>query len=382
MKIIYIIDKLVKAGTQNHLYQLAKSFHRSGYDIQIVSLEKNNDYVEKQFESANIKLIKFDSRAFYSPDSLKKIRILANFLRDEKPDIVETYLLKANLMGTLGAKMAGVPVILSTRRNMGYDNKLHHVILLNLLDWFTTATVVNSQAIADITRKQEKIPLKKIYRIYNGVDTDKFSESENDLSEQDFNLPADVPVIGIVANIREVKGYEYLFHAMARVLKNQRAHLLVVGNIYNGNDYFLKIKELASNLNISQNITFKDNCKNIPKILNSIDIAVLSSVSEGFSNTLLEYMAAKKAIVATRVGGNSEAIIHEKSGLLVPAKNEKALAAAIIRLLENKRMAEKLADHARKRVIEKFSLAVMFDNYQKLYQMFLEKSLIHACTRR
>jgi glycosyltransferase involved in cell wall biosynthesis len=93
-------------------------------------------------------------------------------------------------------------------------------------------------------------------------------------------------------------------------------------------------------------------------------------------------MAAKKAIVATRVGGNSEAIIHEKSGLLVPAKNEKALAAAIIRLLENKRMAEKLADHARKRVIEKFSLAVMFDNYQKLYQMFLEKSLIHACTRR
>ena len=382
MKIIYIIDKLVKAGTQNHLYQLAKSFHRSGYDIQIVSLEKNNDYVEKQFESANIKLIKFDSRAFYSPDSLKKIRILANFLRDEKPDIVETYLLKANLMGTLGAKMAGVPVILSTRRNMGYDNKLHHVILLNLLDWFTTATVVNSQAIADITRKQEKIPLKKIYRIYNGVDTDKFSESESDLSEQDFNLPADVPVIGIVANIREVKGYEYLFHAMARVLKNQRAHLLVVGNIYNGNDYFLKIKELASNLNISQNITFKDNCKNIPKILNSIDIAVLSSVSEGFSNTLLEYMAAKKAIVATRVGGNSEAIIHEKSGLLVPAKNEKALAAAIIRLLENKRMAEKLADHARKRVIEKFSLAVMFDNYQKLYQMFLEKSLIHACTRR
>lgn len=372
MKIVYIIDRLVDAGTQRHLYRLARGLHRQhreNYDIRVICLEEEG-YTAQKFREIGIRVSAFHTGAYYTLDTLRKVHAIANYLAAEKPGIVENYLLKANLLGTAAAGMAGVPVILSTRRSMGYDFKPNHVEMLKFIDrnW-TAGVVVNSQAAADITMEREKVAPGKIHLVYNGIDGERFHQPRDQTLKQEFKIPAEAVVLGAVGNIRPVKGYEYLLSALEKAAGScPQVCLLIVGNVYQHGEYFQKLEKQAKELNIRSRVVFLQNCPDIPGVLSLVDIALLPSLSEGFSNTLLEYMAAQKPIIATAVGGNPEAITHEESGLLVPPRDSPALAGAITRLLKDRDFAAKLAVNARKRVLEKFSLEKMIENYRRLYK--------------
>ncbi len=373
MKIIYIIDRLIEAGTQRHLYQLAIELKKKKHDIQIVCLEEKGPLAQS-LEDKNITVTEFNTGAVYKPDSIKKLLLLAQLLKSQKPDLVQTFLLKANLMGIVAARLARVPIILSSRRSLGYDFKKSHYVMLRLLDRLTTATLVNSLAIKEITKSKENITTDKLTIIYNGVDVNQFDVPKNSSLKQELAIPETAPVIGMVANIRPVKGYEYLFSAMEKVAEqNPAAHCLVVGNVHDNSGYFQRLKTQAEGKGIWSRFRVLQGYKDIPQALSIIDVAVLSSISEGFSNTLLEYMAAGKPIIATRVGGNPEAIKHGRTGFLVPPGDATALADGINQILSNDSFAQSLADNARIRVNREFSLDGMASAHEQYYLNLLTK---------
>jgi len=106
----------------------------------------------------------------------------------------------------------------------------------------------------------------------------------------------------------------------------------------------------------------------VADLISIFDVAVLTSLSEGFSNVILEYMASAKPVVATEVGGNPEIVVHGETGLLVPPADSNALATAILSILENKEVALRFGMAGRKRVEERFCLDVMLRNYENLFE--------------
>jgi glycosyltransferase involved in cell wall biosynthesis len=167
----------------------------------------------------------------------------------------------------------------------------------------------------------------------------------------------------MVANLRPIKAPDVFVRA-AGILGP--AHPNVTFQIAGDGDE-QSVLQLARQSDIQDHFELKGRVNDIPSFLGSLDVAVLTSHSEGLSNALLEYMAAGRPIVATAVGGNVELIEDGTHGLLVPPGNPSALAMAIERLLRNPALAAHLGAAARSRILEHYSTEVAVHNWETLY---------------
>jgi glycosyltransferase involved in cell wall biosynthesis len=170
--------------------------------------------------------------------------------------------------------------------------------------------------------------------------------------------------IGAVANLRPVKGLDLLVRAAAEVLKTfPHVEFEVAGE----GEQRAELERLIAELKLGGHFKLCGAVADVPAFLASLDIAVLSSRSEGMSNALLEYMAAGRAIVATRVGANSRLVREGQDGLLVAAEDPAALAAAIALFLHDPSSAGRCGESARQRAVESFSRAAMCQRFEQLY---------------
>jgi glycosyltransferase involved in cell wall biosynthesis len=182
-------------------------------------------------------------------------------------------------------------------------------------------------------------------------------------------------VIGQIAQITPNKGQDIFIRALAQVVRihpNVRG-LIVGGNtIIDDSDWFLdELKQLVKELGLVDKVIFTGFVKNMVNLYRCLDLVVLPSKSEGFGRTIAEAMAMTKPAVATKVGGLQEIIVEGKTGLLVPPGDSKALADAILKVVENPELARKFGINGRKRVEELFTVE---SNVKKTEQVY--KSLI------
>lgn len=375
MKIVYMIDNLNLGGTSLALERLAVGLFKRGHEVHVVSME-GRSVIADRLETLGIPVITMDTGAYYLRKNLPIYFSMATYLSKHRFDVAHTFLLKANLIGPSIAAMADIPVILTTRVSLGYDHKPNHFQMLHFTErnW-TDGIVVNGEAVGEVTSLQEKVPMEKIHLLPNGFDVESFKVPKNQALFLKLSLPENAPIIGMVANIRPIKGYEILvsaFHELIQTMSN--AHLLIVGNVgFDGGGSFRKLQDQIKNLGLQEKITFFHGCQDVPEALSLLDVALLCSHSEGSSFSLLEYMAAGIPTVATQVGGNGEVIVHGENGLLVPPKDPHALAKAILELLNDKEKANKMAQEAKKLVKKEFGLSLMLDRHEHLYQSLLQK---------
>jgi glycosyltransferase involved in cell wall biosynthesis len=132
-----------------------------------------------------------------------------------------------------------------------------------------------------------------------------------------------------------------------------------------------QLMDLSSNLGVSKNVMFLGFRSDIPELLSVMDVLVLASLREGFSNAILEAMAAMKPVVATNVGGNPEVIIDGVTGLIVPPKDPHSMAQAILNLLQNEDLAQQMGEAGRRRVENHFTIDVITQKYIQLYDSLL-----------
>jgi glycosyltransferase involved in cell wall biosynthesis len=379
IKILIFTHSLHIGGAEKHIYGLVSCMDKDKYQFRIICLYTLGAIGEMLLnENKNVGIYhaimknKFDIFGV-----LKLIRIIMK----ERIDIL--YIMHTPLTlfwGIFCAKIAGIKATV-TRFTSTYPiyhvkrRKVVNYFMLSFIDKIIAQAVYHRQYLIN----HEGATPKKIVVIYNSVDIHRFTQPKNIVEMKEaIGISKDAQVVGIIANLRPEKGHKVFLEAAQRILNScSQASFLIVGEgKQRGN-----LEKITEELKIHSNVHFAGLRKDIPELISLFDVAVLASNDrvETFSNAVLEYMAAAKPVVATKVGSIAEQVIDGETGFLVPYGDSKALAEAILKLLMNKDLAVKMGEAGRAMVREKFTVQKMIANYEDLFSdMLKHANFIHA----
>lgn len=313
-----------------------------------------------------IKILTFPLKRIQSYEGLLASKLIKNVIATENIDIVHTFFESSDFLGTIVGRLSKVPFIISSRRDTGFTKNSRLLKFYKLLNSYVDLILVNAQAVRDAAIQQENIKPDKIKIIYNGIKVEKYNVQVDVAKKKlELGIDPDAPVVGKIANLRPVKGHCYFLKAAAKVLeKFPRTNFVLIGN----GSLEEKLKQYANELNISTQVKFLGLREDIPEIISTLDISVLSSLTEGCSNTILESMAGGKPVIATNVGGNPELIVDGETGLIVPSRNATALADAECKLISDRVAAIKMGERGRDRVAKLFNMDKIIAEFEEVYR--------------
>jgi sugar transferase (PEP-CTERM/EpsH1 system associated) len=289
---------------------------------------------------------------------IREIRQLAHLFREVRPDIVHTHNSYPHFYGTFAARWAGVPAVIHTRHGRRIGTTRNARWQFWLAAQFADRIVAVSDDAAQLCRQHECLGPRKVQRIWNGINLDRFR----------YHGPVSEPVAISVARLSPEKDFPTLLKATslaARLVPNFR--LLLVGD---GPERPM-LEELARDLKIADRVQFLGERNDVPDLLAQAGFFVSASLTEGVSLTLLEAMAVGLPVLATAVGGNPEVVADGITGHLVPSADPDALAAGIVRLCRDQQRWDELGRQGRRRVEECFNIRHMLRDYETLYGQVL-----------
>jgi len=379
-KILFITDLFeVMGGAERNVMQIMTNLDRAKFDPILCCLKAGA--LATLLREQGFSVFDLDVKRIYSPHSLSKLVFLLRLARNERVKLIVTYHESSDFLGFAVSKLSGIP-ILSSKRDMGFALGKHHILIYRLIGRFFDAVIAVSDAVKKEVATRDWIPASMIFTVHNGVDPDKYKARVNiEDKKKDLGLEPNRPVVGLIAGLRRIKGISYFLEAASFVLKDVTdVQFIIVGNDPGEPGSTRKeLEELSTRLGISRHVQFLGKRADIREILCTLDISVICSLSEGFSNVVVESMAAGKPVVATDVGGNPEAVIDGKTGFLVPAADPSALAKKIVFLLKDEALARSMGNAARDRVENHFTLQKMVRDNAELYNFVIER---HKTRRR
>jgi glycosyltransferase involved in cell wall biosynthesis len=265
----------------------------------------------------------------------------------------------------LAAALLRVPVIVDHWHGFTRFNRKRRIIC-RLLGRCTDLSLTVSRGVKEYLIAQCGLDPEKIRVVHNGVDLVRLGQHRpRTVVRRELGLSATAPVVGLVARLDHWgKGHREFFTALAGLKARYPVEALIIG----GGRREEEMRQLAAEMGLAGRVHFLGQRQDIPDLLAALDIFVLPSHSEGVSLALLEAMAAGLPVIATTVGGLPEVVRHEENGLLIPARDPEALAAALTRLLAEPDLAKKLGDNARRDVAEHFSLERLGREINEIYE--------------
>jgi len=269
-------------------------------------------------------------------------------------------------LGCLVSKWCGVPCVVSVRQPLE-PRRLRQYCL----HWGVGVVDVTRSAAAVLV--ENGVPKQRIWTIPSGIDVDLFTPEMNGRHiRAQFGIPSDALVIGCVANVLPVKGYDVLIAAMAKVMKSSPSvHWLIVGR--DDSTYGTEIRNLAGRLHLVEWTHFAGFQPDVRPYLAAMNLVVLPSRSEALGLALLEAMAMEKPVIASRVGGIPEIVEHGLTGLLVEPNDPDALAEALISLLEDPGRRYLMGQAGRQRVVAQFCLERTVAAMEQMYEEILAR---------
>jgi L-malate glycosyltransferase len=364
IKILFLIDELIPGGTEKQLISLVSQLVKDDFD-PVIGVFHTTDY-ERQLRTG-IRIMNFRWSGLPLVKNIVLLWRLWRYLTEQAFDIVQTHFIEATLYGAWAVKLCKKkPYLITTRRNLYHwiSDARWRFTLYRLTTRWTDKVLVNSYSVLEKCQEIERIPLDKIALINNGVDIDQFGKVSPDVAKRQIGLSDRQLLVGVVGNLRPVKGLRVLLESAAIVSQQvSNIHFVLVGH----GPQEQELRSFAHELGIKERVSFILDCLHVAPIVAAFDIAVLPSLSESFSNALLEYMAAAKPIVATKVGDAERILEHGRDGLLVPPSDPKELAAAILLLSGDHRRAEEMGRLAREKVESNWTLSTMLIRYTRFY---------------
>jgi glycosyltransferase involved in cell wall biosynthesis len=370
ISILYLIDQMKNmGGAEGNLLNVITNINQNRFTYFLYTFQLEFP-MKGILEKKNIKCLQT-----LLPTTLKGLLKFLTFsieIRSKKVNILHTYFEGSDIWGTFLAKLAGIPVIISSKRDMGISKSKKILTAYRFINPFVTKIISVSEAVKRQVNLQEKVNLNKIVTIYNGVDSNKYiNTNQKKALKLHLKLNTSAAIVGVLANIKPIKGIEYFIYAASKVQKQfPHTQFIVIGvclpNI-ESITYHNKLKSLIKELKLENSFFFLGGRSDIHEILSIMDVSVLPSLSEGFSNTVIESMSVGKPVVVTDVGGNSEAVIHGKTGFVVPPRNINKLTEAISLLLADKKLAKSMGKAGRRRIKEHFSIEKMINEIENLY---------------
>ncbi len=375
IEIHFIIGSLEIGGAERHLSQVLPALKAMGFSIQVIVLS-NKATLKPLFEKSGITVSlgpNFDClpRVVRKPISLATsvFRLIASFLGN-RTAIRHPFLPEAYLLTALAARLTFFKGrLVMSRRSLNNYQQRRPILgqLEKMLHRFTSVALGNSHAVVQQLYLEGFDP-EKVKLIYNGIETWPF---QNLTLKPEFRktlgLNPDSLLFIIVANLIPYKGHIDLLNALAIIADDlpKNWQLLCVGKDSGTLEH---LKNHASILGLTSHVEFLGSRNDTAQLLAAADIAILCSHEEGFSNAILEAMAAGLPMVVTNVGGNSEAMQDLVTGLVVPPKNTKALADALLTLALAPQLRTSYGRAGKARVLQHFTLPQCVQQYADFYR--------------
>jgi glycosyltransferase involved in cell wall biosynthesis len=361
--ILFVTVGYTLGGSENMIAQIAPRLKIRGYNIRVLAF-KGWGPVSDKLKMSKIECIALKGKGKFDLRVIWRYFLL---LRKAPPDLIIAFLYRAYIPTRIFGFFLGIPNISSVRDVQKWMNPLH-VFFERLTENFSSVIYSCSNAVTRFLIQDIGINRERIATIPNGIDVDSFSvKIDREKKLQELGLKGKTKIVGTVCRLHEPKkGIKTLLEAAKEFQKEIDFHLLIVGT---GKDE-VSLRQMAQAEGI--NVSFLGERKDVRELLQVMDIFVLSSLYEGFPVVALEAMAAGLPIVASRVGGLTEAVSDGKTGFLIEPGNPAMLADKIKELLIKDSMRRKFGKAGFMRVKEKFPIEKTVSKIENLWKGYLK----------
>ncbi len=363
-KLTLMIGELEVGGTQRQMLELASRVDRQLFEPEVVCLSNVLTFAA-EFERAGVPVRVVLKRSRYDTSILRR---LYRYFQTKGTAAVMTFGFTADAWGRVAAKLARVPVVVSSVRTSHEDSRLLETVnrcLASLADHY----IVNSEAAAEHLRRYTRVAHNAISTIPNGLDLDRFIQApgERARTRAELGIPEDEIVVGVVSRVSVEKNVEMFIRVARLVLERMKAGFIIVGD----GPERCRLQRMTQDLD---RVHWLGERSDIPRWLSAFDIAMLSSDREGISNAVLEYMAAGLPVVASAAGGTPEVVVDGTTGLLFRPGDETAAVSAVLTLANDHSLRRTMGDAGRQHVENHFSMDAMVHATESLLLRLLERS--------
>lgn len=369
IRVLQLTSSVGFYGLEQVMMTLIKSFDQQSFDVRVASLEKKrltSSTIVSEALSAGIEAVTIPCRGRLD---WKAVMRLKSMIEDQRIQILHCHEPKSRLYGALASRLTGIPIV-ATHHNWTRDSI--RTTLVEYIDaaclHFCHKVIAVSRPVAESARRA-LVSRRRIEIIPNGIDLTAFTAtSQNPGLRASLGIPPDVPVIGSVGRLDKTKGHELLIEAARRVVDaGQGVAILIVGEGVERDNLELLVQRLG----LSDQVVFAGYQRDVKRFMTLMDVFVLPSRREGTPMALLEAMALGKPVVGTPVGGVPDILSNGLDGIVLPERSASALGDALLTLLQDPVLADRLARRGRLRVEAEFSASRMAERYEDLYRRCL-----------
>lgn len=354
MRIMEIISGTAVNGAVVHCLETTRALAARGHQMTLVC--RPGSWIAQQIEGEGIECFESDLHR-WPTDQLTRI---AGLVRDRGIEVVHTHMSSASFFGVLLRHFFGIPACVATAHNRYIQ-----------LHWmFNDRVIAVSEATKQFHRRYNLVPPSRIDVVHNFIDDKRFhtatAKQGLDLRAE-LNIGSDQRVIGVVGNVIPRKGLIHLLNAMPAILSQvPSTQLLVVG--YNQEEYGELCVTAAERLGVSSCITWAGARDDVGRVLAAIDVYALPSLEENMPLAILEAMASARPVVASGVGGIPECVVDGETGILTRPADETALTDALVRLLSDSELRDRMGAAGRRRVSHEFTADSQIGRIEQVFQ--------------
>jgi glycosyltransferase involved in cell wall biosynthesis len=381
--VLHVITRMVKGGAQENTLATVLRVDPKRYRSLLVtgpSEGPEGSLMERaRAMGADITLVPSLVREVSPLDDIRATQALFRLMRHERPAIVHTHTSKAGIVGRIAARRAGVPAVVHTPHGHVFHDYFGSVktrVFISV-ERYCARFAVRIVMLTENERR-EHIELKiappdRFVTIHSGVDFGGYvaSPPPRGALREPLCLGATARIIGTVGRLVPIKGQTHLIAAMPQIVRQvPDAHLALVGS----GPLLAELQEQARSLKVEHRVHFAGFRDDVAECMADMDLFALPSLNEGMGRVLVEAMALRLPVVASSVSGIRDLVIPEENGLLVPAGDANALAAAVIRIMNDRELAARFGAAGFARVVPDYSMDRMLDRIERLYMELIERN--------
>jgi glycosyltransferase involved in cell wall biosynthesis len=366
--VLFVIDQLCESGgAERMLLNTIRLLPPERYRCSLITFKI--DASLELFRNLPCPHQVFPLRKTYDWNALQTALKLREFIETENVQIVHTFHETSDLWAGVISKLGRHrPALVSSRRDMGILRSPKHRVGYRMLSSLFDLVLTVSEKVRVFCIQQDHLSPEKVVTLYNGLELENIPDAaERRNLREALHVDPAVPIIVTVGHIRQVKGIDVLVETAAKVTRKfPNVLFLVIGRNCDPG-HFQSIDARISELGIQKNVLFMGESEKILSLIQACDVFFLPSRSEGFSNALIEAMACCLPCVATRVGGNDEAVQEGSSGYIVENEDAQAAAEALETLLREPLKAKAMGAAGRRIVEQRFTASVMIHKLMECY---------------
>ncbi len=360
-RILHVIDTTGPGGAETVFIELLSRLQSECCESVVVI--RGTGWVYDELKRRGFEPYIIDAKGSFN---LGYLFNLIKVIRKEKIDLIQAHLLGSSVYSCVAGFLTGRPVAITLHGVVDFDEERFLAAKFFIVNKLAGRIVLVSKDLLKRLQERVEINESKLSIIYNGVDIESYSQEKNDGLRDELGFDRNDLIVGSVGNVRKAKAYDVLLQAVALVVKEvPNIKFVIVGD--KENRLYEELCELRAELALEKSVYFLGFRDDIADFLCGIDLFLLSSISEGCPISVIEAMSSDVPMIVTDCGGLNEMVEADVSAVICEAGSSLALKEALLHLLEDSELKQRLIKNSRKIVESRFTMGAMLGSYCSIY---------------